>query len=30
MSIQQASVTALRQLVGKSLEELDQSTDIAQ
>jgi len=30
MSIQQASITALRQLVGKSLEELDQSTDIAQ
>ena len=30
MPIQQASTTALRQLVGKSLEELNQSTDIAQ
>lgn len=30
MPIQQASDTVLRQMVGKSLEELDQSTDIAQ
>ncbi|WP_027797131.1 hypothetical protein [Paraburkholderia acidipaludis] len=30
MPIQQASETVLRQMVGKSLEELDQSTDIAQ
>jgi hypothetical protein len=30
MPIQQASDTALRQMIGKSLEELDQSSDIAQ
>ncbi len=30
MPIQQASETVLRQMIGKSLEELDQTTDIAQ
>jgi hypothetical protein len=30
MPVQEASAMVIRQMVGKSLEELDQSTDIAQ